>query len=701
MSYPLENLLRNPVEFISAMASFTGGVALATRPDVFMIPPTVGWAGAACLSVHASWRLMQGLSLTRFRRNLRKQTDYRLQADEIPWSRNLLFLGRGFQWSQLHSQRLHLARLPDNLHFREPGALYQLARRLELGAERSGREWLAALLATDSPLNPVRPLPKVGGDPTMHGVELDEEEVWMDMGERVGHMLVLGTTRVGKTRLAELLITQDIRRGDVVIVFDPKGDADLLRRMYAEASRAGRSDHFHFFHLGWPDLSAAYNPIGNFSRITEVATRTAGPLPSEGQSAAFREFVWRFVNVIAKAKLALGQRPSYKTIYQDAVNIDSLCMQYFEHWLDRDRPNWRESFDESELAKQDKSIAEAAKKTGRSLKAVAMLVFIRENKLHDAVGDALASVMSNDRTYFEKLVSSLYPLLEKLTTGKMAVLLSPDYDDPLNPRPIIDWMSVINHGGIVYVGLDALTDPEVASAVGCAMFADLTSVAGKLYKYGAGYGESTVGLKQRRVSVHADEFNELIGDEFIPLLNKAGGAGFQVTAYTQTWSDVEARIGSRAKAQQIAGNLNTLIMLRVKNIDTAKMLTDQLPEIEIVTTMAASQAADGNNVLEFSDFTSRNEDRVSARPTPMLSPSDLVQLPKGQAFALVEGGRLKKIRIPLPDDSDDPHMPENLERIAEAMAQLYHQHDGRWRSEGEALDWMSQATQTGVGSGHR
>jgi hypothetical protein len=34
----------------------------------------------------------------------------------------------------------------------------------------------------------------------------------------------------------------------------------------------------------------------------------------------------------------------------------------------------------------------------------------------------------------------------------------------------------------------------------------------------------------------------------VPLLNKAGGAGFQVTAYTQTWSDVEARIGNRAKA---------------------------------------------------------------------------------------------------------------------------------------------------------
>jgi hypothetical protein len=31
-----------------------------------------------------------------------------------------------------------------------------------------------------------------------------------------------------------MLIAQDIRRGEVVIVFDPKGDVDLLRRVFAE-----------------------------------------------------------------------------------------------------------------------------------------------------------------------------------------------------------------------------------------------------------------------------------------------------------------------------------------------------------------------------------------------------------------------------------------------------------------------------------
>ena len=65
------------------------------------------------------------------------------------------------------------------------------------------------------------------------------------------------------------------------------------------------------------------------------------------------------------------------------------------------------------------------------------------------------------------------------------------------------------------------------------MFSDLVSVAGHIYKHGVddGLPGSLAGGKVR-INLHADEFNELIGDEFIPMVNKAGGAGVQVTAYT-------------------------------------------------------------------------------------------------------------------------------------------------------------------------
>jgi hypothetical protein len=181
------------------------------------------------------------------------------------------------------------------------------------------------------------------------------------------------------------------------------------------------------------------------------------------------------------------------------------------------------------------------------------------------------------------------------------------------------------------------------------------------------------------ISVHADEFSELIGEEFIPLLNKAGGAGFQVTAYTQTWSDIEARLGNRAKAGQVTGNFNTLVMLRVKELATAELLTNQLPRVEIFSLTQVSASEDSSNPESPVDFTSRHEDRLSVSEVPLLTPADIVTLPKGQAFALLEGGQLWKLHIPLPDPGQDPEMPENLQEIAREMARHYTTGEQWWR----------------------
>jgi conjugative coupling factor TraD (TOL family) len=428
-----------------------------------------------------------------------------------------------------------------------------------------------------------------------------------------------------------------------------------------------------FFHLGFPELSDMYSPIGNFSRITEVATRIANQLPSEGQSAAFRDFVWRFVNVMARAGNALGDKMSYAWLYKNAVEVDSICKRYLEFWLDRDAPGWRDSFMPERYAEDVKKLA---KKTNRAEALIALGIHVGKLELEDGIGVGILSILNNDRTYFEKLVSSLYPLLEKVTTGDIAELLSP-FDSAgsatgnRSKRRIFDWKTIIDTGGIIYIGLDALSDFEVSGAVGNAMFADLTSTAGRMYKFGGGYGQS-VAAKRRKINVHADEMNELMGDEFIPLLNKGGGADFQVTAYTQTSADVEARLGSRPKADQVFGNFNTLIMLRVKNIATAEILTSQLAEVEIVNSTLVSGSSDVGNPEDFADFGANTQDRTSTRAVPMLAPADLVALPKGQAFALIEGGQLVKLRLPLPTSDDrDVCWPSSMEHVFAQMQSKY------------------------------
>ena len=67
------------------------------------------------------------------------------------------------------------------------------------------------------------------------------------------------------------------------------------------------------------------------------------------------------------------------------------------------------------------------------------------------------------------------------------------------------------------------------------------------------------------------------------------------------------------------------------------------------------------------DFTSTNQDRINVVDAPMLVPADLVSLPKGQAFCLLQGGQLWKVRFPLPDTSADPAMPCDVRQVADGF----------------------------------
>ena len=475
---PVEVLLRPAVELYTVAACAGAAFLSLVAPWSLALSPAMGVGSALAFGAYGALRYRDARVILRYRRNIRRLPRYVMTSKDVPVSQQRLFVGRGFLWEQKHTHRLTQTFRPEFRCYVEPTLAYRLARRLEERLEFAPfpLSRLAKLTGWDMPVNPVRPLPPVGGLPRLHGIEPDEVDVSLPLGERVGHSLVLGTTRVGKTRLAELFVTQDIRRRnaqgehEVVIVIDPKGDADLLKRMYVEAKRAGREGEFYIFHLGWPEISARYNAVGRFGRISEVATRNVSTSASAGTRV------------------------------------------------------------------------------------------------------------------------------------------------PIN--------------------------------------------------------------------VHADEFNELMGDEFVPLINKGGGAGLQVTAYTQTLSDIEARIGNRAKAGQVIGNFNNLFMLRVRETATAELLTRQLPKVEVYTTTIVSGATDSSDIRGTTDFTSNTQDRISSTSVPMVEPSHIVSLPKGQCFALMQGGQLWKVRMPLPAPDPDEVMPQDLQQLAGYMRQSYSEASQWWENTG-------------------
>lgn len=640
---PLEGLLRPPLEWYTACAAAIGGSLFLSEPKYFFV---FNWQYylSTFLFLISLLRLKQGYRIYRYHRQLIRMPDYRINSLQMPVSSHSLFLGKGFLWTTQHTQRLRDLDLEYNLLYKEPSYFRQWIYSNAAGNQSNYLKKIRKILSIDRLWNPLRPFPLVGGQSCIHGVSEQEKEINISLSERASHIVVVGLPGMGKTRFAEILISQDIRRGDVVIVLDPKGDTDLLKRIYIEAQIANREHDLLVFHLGFPKLSCRYNPIGNFTRVTEVANRISNQLPSSGDSAAFKEFGWQFINSIAMALVSMGEKPDYQKMKFYITKMDVLLEKYLNAWLPIAAP------DSENWIKQYLKEKSTEKKPISALNA--MIAYVQAHALiNNSVFDDLYHACKYDKEYFSKITASLGPLLKKLTTGKAAELLSPDYGDVHDERPILDWLQVIRNKQIVYVGLDALTDREIATAVGNAMFSDLVSVAGRLYKFGLHDGFYKNGMPDTslpRICVHSDEFNEIIGEEFIPLLNKGRGAGFTVTAYTQTWSDVEARLKSSAKAGQVAGNFGTIVMFRCQEVKTIQILLEKLSKVPIMRTVASSSSSDMPYGESGIFYHSSNQDNINYTEVPLIEANDVLNLPKGQAICLLEGGKAYKLRMPLP-----------------------------------------------------
>ncbi|RSD31725.1 type IV conjugative transfer system coupling protein TraD [Vibrio pectenicida] len=673
---PVEGLLRPVEERISVYTFFLGACWVAFDPASFLLTHQSALLVSGVLMGVAWWREQQARQLIRYQKGLKSLPFWAMASKDIPVYQDKLFLGRGFEIRPRHAQRLYDTRQIWAERFVVPSRLYQWARQMEARYEGThfGR-YLAqqpvfqpsTVWANLNPMlkrcHPAPPLPPVGGDPCLHGVGLAEEtDCLLPASARAGHTLVLGTTGVGKTRLAELLVTQDIRRGDVVLNFDPKGDGDMLLRMYIECLRSGRLDDFYILHLGYPNQSGRYSPLGRFSRITEVATRVSGQLEGGGNSAAFKQFAWRFVNIIARAQEALGRRPDMASIQRYVTAIDDLYVDYCLKMLPTYHPKAVDYVAAIEADVTEQNTPRHLQ--GRSPRVVALERYFQDYPVDDDVLGGLRSAIQYDKTYFDKIVASLLPLLEKLGTGKTAHLISPKHRAH-DERPVVDWREIINQNGVVYIGLDALSDTTVAAAFGNSMFADLCSLAGEIYKFGNTPGMDNAKVSPRKIMIHADEFNELIGDEFIPILNKSRGAKFVVTAYTQTESDIEARLGNAAKAGQTKGNFNTLITLRVRELRTAQILTSRMKSATIRDVVPDSGVSDAPGTR--TGFKSTNKDAIQTKEVLLISDSDLTNLPIGQAYAELEGAKYWKLRFPLPSNVGDEALPSSIQELVDNM----------------------------------
>ena len=298
-----------------------------------------------------------------------------------------LWLGRGFEWTPSHAQALYeLTASPV-----EPLCLPERLRRL---------------MHLPKPLRPGDI-----GSPLMHGIGADQEDdIFRPLTGLGGGTLIVGTTQAGKGVMLTSLIAQAIFRGEPVIVIDPKSSKRLRGAVAAAARAAGRAAPLEF-HPAFPEEGVRLDPLGAWSRPSELATRIAAVLPPD--SGAFGSFAWMAVNVAVEGLFYVTERPSLLALRRiieggiDPLLEKALAKSFADMGID----DWRRRV--TDMDKRD--IRPPSPQSSPELTAAVLLWESLAQKRRDTPGAAviggLISVFRHNREHYSKITASLQPVL--------------------------------------------------------------------------------------------------------------------------------------------------------------------------------------------------------------------------------------------------------------------------------------------------
>ena len=581
-----------PAAPMLAMCAIAGGMALARLPGA--------------IRLHTLQKNFKGRELS-----FMTLDDLIKQIKERP---DQVWYGHGFIWETRHAQRAFEI-------LKRDWAQIDTSQQTKSQTKSMGQNWI-------------------------HGIEPKETKIFQNEDHSGLHELVLGTTGSGKTRYFDLKTSQIIMRGadtgdfQSLFALDPKGDPEWIENARRAANASNPNRPFYVFDPADAKNSVRINPLANFGRVSELASRISSLLPSENANDPFTAFSWQAVNNIASALVMINERPSLVDLksYLES-GIHGVISRAFKQYIIDHVPNGEGSLLIDEWQRQY-----AGKES--SHRAIEELIVIYTKRLEpikrSSEVSALISMFLHDRAHASKMIAGLLPVMNMLTGGDLGPLLSPDYEDHEDERPIIDLQKVAREGGILMVKLDVLSDAVVGGAIGSLLLADLVSVAGDVANYGKHLPDDE---KLTPMNIFIDEASSILSPAAIELLNKGRSAGARVSIASQEISSFAVRLGSKEAANMVLANCNTVVALRTLDPDTQKWLSESLPKTRVRHVMRTQ----GSNVSSDDPvhFSANTGERLMEEEADLFPPALWGMLPNLEYVAKMSGGTVVKGRIPI------------------------------------------------------
>ena len=376
--------------------------------------------------------------------------------------------------------------------------------------------------------------------------------------DRKGHLFCFGSTRIGKTRLIELMIEQDIRKGYSVAFFDPKGDIDIFSKIVQVAYEENRQHELCMVTPIFPACSARMDPLAYYYMPEEVVSHVVSGIKAR------EEF---FINVAYETTLVIV-----------------MALLFFAK-IKKEKP--RLNFN---------AIKERASYTDLKNLETQLSEYEDDPEAQEILA-SLRQILASPHDYFAKVSSSLRTVLTSLSTGSVGAIIGKARANEFIKR--------LEEGKrvIVVVQTGSLLTRRTAHIVARVLLSMIQSFVGRIY------------LSGRKVTpplcVYMDEASNLLYMGVEDLFNKAGGAGVWVHAFTQSIADIEAEIG-KAAARKILDNANTKVFMRVNDPGTADYIADYSGMIKRYSPILS--LGGGITVREVEEASVRPEDVLNLQP---------------------------------------------------------------------------------------
>jgi hypothetical protein len=358
------------------------------------------------------------------------------------------------------------------------------------------------------------------------GANLDDNQregvFVMRDADRSGHFGCLGTTRVGKTRLMENMIEQDIRKGYSVVVVDPKGDIELFSKVVQTAAECGRLEELMLLTPIFPDESVYLDPLSSYYMEDELVNHIVSGIKAREDfyiaiATQVAQVIVAGLIILAKAKgippqisfydvkLRAGHKDlmQFRDTLQALPGTEELCMAIDQITLG---PNMADFYAKVSTSLQTMLSALTFGTTGRIIGKAKTNEFIR-----------------------------------RLESGKRVIM-------------------VCNTG--------SLLTRRTAHIIAKVFISMIQSLVGRLFASGR--------VLTPPLCLHIDEGHNVLYPDIKELFNKGGGANIWIHLYTQSLAQIQEEVGPYV-AQSIIDNISSWAYFLLNHPETAQYVEDSTP----------------------------------------------------------------------------------------------------------------------------